>query len=136
MIACVPVAAQLLGSRVTSDILEALEFLAVCQQFGLQGAHDGLRKALALVWSSETSVKTAVTNVYVRLYLTPDETASSQQQVTDVVRNLLSLVSGATVGELTSSRGTTSLADEGWQGLQACSADASRHCCWSCSLFH
>ena len=102
MVACVPVAAQLLGSRVTSDILEALEFLAVCEQFGLQGAHDGLRKALALVWSSEASVKTAVTSVYVRLYLTPDETTSSQQRVADVVRNLLSLVSGATVGELTS----------------------------------
>ena len=102
MLSCVPVAAQLLGSKVTSDILEALEFLAVCQQFGLQGAHEGLRKALALVWSQETSVKSAVVNVYVRLYLTSDEAASTQRRVTGVVRNLLSLVTGATVGELTS----------------------------------
>lgn len=102
MVSCVPVAAQLLGSRMTSDVLEALEFLAVCHQFGLQGSREGLRKALALVWSTEASVKNAVMNVYMRLYLIPDETTPRQQQVSTIVHNLLSLVSGVTVGELTS----------------------------------
>lgn len=102
MLACVPVTTQLLGSKVTSDILESLEFLAVCHEFKLEGAHEGLRKALALVWSSEAAVKSAVVNVYVRLYLTADETTPPKQRAASVVQNLFSLVQGATVGELTS----------------------------------
>lgn len=66
---CIPVAVQLLGSKVISDILESLEFLSTAFEFQVQGSQEGVRKALALVWSREQQVKDAVVTAYVRLYL-------------------------------------------------------------------
>lgn len=66
---CIPVAVQLLGSKVISDILESLEFLSTAFEFQVRGSQEGVRKALALVWSREQQVKDAVVTAYVRLYL-------------------------------------------------------------------
>ena len=71
MIKCIPVAVQLLGSKVISDVLESLEFLSVAFEFQVCGSREGVRKALALVWSREQQVKDAVVNMYVRLYFNP-----------------------------------------------------------------
>lgn len=67
---CVPIATQLLGSKVMSDVLEALEFLCVAEQFGLRQASDGLRKAVVLVWSKDDNIKKALINTYVKIYFT------------------------------------------------------------------
>ena len=66
---CIPVAVQLLGSKVISDILESLEFLSTAFEFQVRGSQEGVCKALALVWSREQQVKDAVVTAYVRLYL-------------------------------------------------------------------
>ena len=71
MTKCILVTVQLLGSKVTSDVLESLEFLSVAFEFQVHGSREGVRKALALVWSREQQVKDAVVNIYVRLYLNP-----------------------------------------------------------------
>lgn len=67
---CVPIAVQLLGSKVASDVLEALEFLCVCKQFKLSQASEGLRKSLMLVWSKDENIRKALINTYIRIYFT------------------------------------------------------------------
>lgn len=71
MAECIPIAMQLLGSKVVSDVLESLEFLATAFEFQVGGSREGVRKALLLVWSREQQVREAVVNAYVRLYLNP-----------------------------------------------------------------
>lgn len=67
---CVPIAAQLLGSKVASDVLEALEFLCVAEQFKLNQASVGLRRALVLVWSKDENIRKALISTYVKIYFT------------------------------------------------------------------
>ena len=70
---CVPTVSQLLGSKCTSDVTESLEFLCTAQEFGLPRAEEGIRKALALVWSGEGQVRDLLISTYTRLYLTSVE---------------------------------------------------------------
>ena len=70
---CVPTVSQLLGSKCTSDVMESLEFLCTAQEFGLPHAEQGIRKALALVWSGEGQVRDLLISTYTRLYLTSVE---------------------------------------------------------------
>ena len=102
MTSCVPIAAQLLGSKLVTDVLESLEFLAAAREFGLSGGQAGIRKALALVWSSESSIRDAVKNIYIRLYLSSNKELSVPIRDAAIVRNLLALVDGASCGELAS----------------------------------
>ena len=67
----VPVICQLLSSKNTSDVFEAIEFFVTGYEFGVTETIVGIRKMLALIWSREASVKEAVVNAYKRLYLTP-----------------------------------------------------------------
>ena len=69
---CVPIATQLLGSKVASDVLEALEFLSTAEQFSLSGASEGMRKAMVLVWSRDEIIRKALINTYVKIYFTFD----------------------------------------------------------------
>lgn len=91
---CIPVAIQLLGSKVSSDISESLELLSTAQEFGLEGAKEGVRKSLLLMASSEPSVHEQVMAMYIRLYFTQSSSCSAQK--------LLSLVRDADIGELAS----------------------------------
>ena len=98
MINCIPLATQLLGSKMSTDIHEALEFLAAAQEFELPGAREGIRKSLLLMSSSEQAIRELVVSVYVRLYLSPSK--DCQNSDITIVQNLLSLVDGASIGEL------------------------------------
>ena len=69
---CVPIATQLLGSKVASDVLEALEFLSIAEQFSLSGGSEGLRKAMVLIWSRDENIRKALINTYVKIYFTFD----------------------------------------------------------------
>ena len=51
-----PVVVQLLGSKHTTDILEAIDFFVSAFEFGLINAMLGVRKMLALIWSTEVKV--------------------------------------------------------------------------------
>ena len=70
---CIPTVSQLLGSKSTSDVMEALEFLCTAQEFHLPGASAGMRRALVLIWSSDGQVKEMLLSHYTRLYLTTEE---------------------------------------------------------------
>ena len=76
MSSCLPTVILLLGSKVNTDVTEAVEFLCTCLEFGLPRAESGVRKALGLVWSEESSIRDLIVATYTRLYLSPDKSAS------------------------------------------------------------
>lgn len=77
MSSCIPVCTRLLGSKVNTDVLESLEFLATAVEFKVQGSREGVRKALALVWSKEQQIKDNLVQVYLRLYIQTEVRRSS-----------------------------------------------------------
>lgn len=81
MDAAIPVIGQLLGSKVTSDVLEAARFLASAHAFGLRCAEEGLKKMLALVWSREHSVRDEVLKTFVGIYIHVPGTSKRQSPV-------------------------------------------------------
>lgn len=97
-----PLAAQLLGSKTASDAAEAINFLVVAHQFGVEGVNTGIRKMLALIWSKESSIKNAVLAAYRALFFTPDPEVHTtpKDKHAFVVRNLMHLTAGATLGDL------------------------------------
>ena len=67
----IKVLCQLLGSKVSSDILETIDFFISANEFGLADVEQGTRKMLALIWSRDAAVKEAVVNAYRKLYIEP-----------------------------------------------------------------
>nr|XP_054768299.1 condensin complex subunit 1-like [Lytechinus pictus] len=98
---CVPTVCELLSSKQTTDILEAVTFFVTAHEFGVSNAADGVRRMMGLIWSKEQSVKDAVVTAYKRLYLSPSGKTVRARSLA-VVRNLLELTCGASLGELTS----------------------------------
>eukprot|EP00057_Strongylocentrotus_purpuratus_P001456 XP_001199144.2 PREDICTED: condensin complex subunit 1 [Strongylocentrotus purpuratus] len=98
---CVPTVCELLSSKQTTDILEAVSFFVTAHEFGVSNAADGVLRMMGLIWSKEQSVKDAVVTAYKRLYLNPNGKTVRARSLA-VVRNLLQLTCGASLGELTS----------------------------------
>ncbi|KAH3732689.1 condensin-2 complex subunit D3 [Pelomyxa schiedti] len=90
-----PSVSALLESKISTDVLEAIEFFVVANEFQIEEAKGGLRRMLMLVWSSEPGIKEALTNAYNRLFLGLSDPIA-------VSRSLIGLTQGATLGELTS----------------------------------
>lgn len=88
----------MLQSKVTSDVLESLEFLCCAQIFEIDGNDGVISKCLPLVWSQDERIRKAVLSTYVRLYLTEDAYGKEDQ----IIRNLLEIASNSTCGELIS----------------------------------
>ncbi|KAL8621609.1 hypothetical protein ACOMHN_036842 [Nucella lapillus] len=97
----VPILCQLLGSKSTSDVFEAVEFFVTSYEFGVSAALQGVRRMLVLIWSKEQSVKDAVVGAYKRLYL-ETTTGTQRNRALSVVKNLSMLIYGASCGDLTS----------------------------------
>ena len=90
-----PTVCLLLGSKQVSDVLEAINFFVSAFEFGVLNAMIGVRKMLTLIFSREQDIKKAVVGAYKRLYI--DQTTPKQ-----IVKNLIALVDGASVGEIAS----------------------------------
>ncbi|XP_046630867.1 condensin complex subunit 1-like isoform X2 [Daphnia pulicaria] len=99
--AAIPMVCQLLCSKQTSDILEAIDFFVTAFEFDVLDAMQGVRRMLSLIWSSEEDVKKAVVNAYKRLYMNMEATGSKRRAL-QVVSNLSALISLSTQGELAS----------------------------------
>lgn len=99
---CIPIAVELMRSKVVSDVLESIEFLCVAKRFGFDGATEAISKSLPLVWSQDERLRNAVVSTYVRLYLTNDTCSKQKDHAKQVVQNLLLMMSSATLGELAS----------------------------------
>jgi len=96
-----PVIAQLLGSKQETDILEGIDFFVSAFEFGVLNAMIGVRRMLSLIWSTEKKIKDAVVSAYKRLYINPNQNNARASAAT-IARNLMALVQGATLGDLTS----------------------------------
>jgi len=96
-----PIVAQLLGSKQSTDILEAIDFFVSAFEFGVLNAMIGVRRMLALIWSREATIKDAVVGAYKRLYINV-ESNSVRSKSAAISQNLIALIVGATLGEVTS----------------------------------
>lgn len=74
----IPVLCELLYSRTSSDVLEAVAFFVSAHRFGVEDASLGIRKMLPLVWSGEASVRDAVLGSYRDIYCGQDSNAKRQ----------------------------------------------------------
>ena len=101
---CLPLSAQLLGSKLITDVSEALQFLAAATQFELPSSQQYINKSLVLSWSSEQSIKDLLMSIYVRLYLTPPDSCPPNSCSSYIASNLIALVDTASVslGDLSS----------------------------------
>ena len=98
----IPLAVDMLGSKVASDVLESLEFLCCASVFQLEGASQAISKCLPLVWSQDERFRKAVLAAYVRLYLTNHSHKNVEGHCKDIVLTLLDIISNCTSGELAS----------------------------------
>ena len=85
-------ACAMLGSATSSDAVEAAALLVACRQFGVDGAAEGVRKVLALVFAREPAVRAAALEAAETLYLAQEPAGAADA--------LLELVTGAALGEL------------------------------------
>ncbi|RMX45777.1 hypothetical protein pdam_00004164 [Pocillopora damicornis] len=97
----IPTLCQLLGSKSITDVNESIEFFVVASEFGLQSAIIGVRRMLVLIWSRDTAVRDAVVEAYKGLYLDP-EAPNARTKTALIVKNLITLTQGASMGDLTS----------------------------------
>ena len=72
----IPTISQLLGSKSSTDVLEAINFFVAGHEFGVGDTTIGIRRMMLLVWSKEQTVKEAVVSAYRQLYLSPDANSS------------------------------------------------------------
>ncbi|ESO89837.1 hypothetical protein LOTGIDRAFT_61640, partial [Lottia gigantea] len=98
----VPIICQLLGSKTTSDVFEAIEFFVTGFEFGVTATMLGIRRMLVLIWSSEETIKESVVNAYKRLYLNPNAGGNQRTVALAIVKNLSALLQGASLGDITS----------------------------------
>jgi len=97
----IPTVCQLLGSKTISDVNESIEFFVVASEFGLRSAILGVRRMLVLIWSRDNAVRDAVVEAYKGLYLDP-EAPNARAKAALIVKNLITLTQGASIGDLTS----------------------------------
>ncbi len=64
---------QLLGSKISTDIVESINFFTVATKFQLQNSIFGVRKMLALVWSKDNDIREGVMASYRELYFSADK---------------------------------------------------------------
>ncbi|THH31058.1 hypothetical protein EUX98_g3140 [Antrodiella citrinella] len=104
---------QLLASTNKAEVLEAMEFFRVTHEYQLDGAADGIRKMLHLIWSKDNSstsedgkelkgVRSRLLECYRSLYFDPIPDMDAKQQVNRISKNMIELTYGATLAELTS----------------------------------
>ena len=66
-----PLVCQLLGSKTSTDVLEAVDFFVSGFEAGVGACLEGVRRMLSLILSKEPAVKLAVSDAYKRIYLNP-----------------------------------------------------------------
>ncbi|EPQ52403.1 hypothetical protein GLOTRDRAFT_132468 [Gloeophyllum trabeum ATCC 11539] len=104
---------KLLGSTNKLEVLEVIEFFRVAHEYQLDGAEEGIKKMLHLIWSKDNSstsedgkelkgVRSRLLECYKSLYFDPLPDMEPKQQVNRIAKNMIELTYGATLAELTS----------------------------------
>ncbi|GKY94720.1 hypothetical protein MPSEU_000437500 [Mayamaea pseudoterrestris] len=86
-----------------SDVTEALHFFVQARHFQLPCAVTGMKRALALMWSTETAIRDEVLKAFIEVFLAqPGSEGSTLLPPRQIAKNLLILTNEATVSELAS----------------------------------
>ncbi|KZT24887.1 hypothetical protein NEOLEDRAFT_1156610 [Neolentinus lepideus HHB14362 ss-1] len=104
---------RLLGSTNKLEVLEVIEFFRVAHEYQLDGAEEGIKNMLHLIWSKDNSstsedgkevkgVRARLLECYRSLYFDPLPDMEPKQQVNRIAKNMIELTYGATLAELTS----------------------------------
>lgn len=93
----------MLLSASTSDVTEALRFFVQARHFSLPCAITGMKRALALMWSSESAIRDEVLKAFVDVFIAQPGTEGKEfLSDKDIAKNLIVLAGQATVSELAS----------------------------------
>lgn len=93
----------MLLSANTSDVTEALHFFVQARHFSLPCAVTGMKRALALMWSSEKAIRDEVLKAFVDVFIAqPGSEGKDYLSEKDIARNLLVLTGQASLSELAS----------------------------------
>ena len=93
----------MLLSANTSDVTEALRFFVKARHFQLPCAVTGMKRALALMWSSEAAIRDEVLKAFVDVFIAvPGSDGAEVLPDNEVAKNLLVLTGHATISELAS----------------------------------
>jgi condensin complex subunit 1 len=93
----------MLLSANTSDVTEALRFFVRARHFKLPCAVTGMKQALALMWSTEQSIREEVLKAFVDVFVAvPGTDGKETLPDNQIAHNLLVLVGRATVSEVAS----------------------------------
>lgn len=93
----------MLLSASTSDVTEALHFFVQARHFSLPCAVTGMKRALALMWSSETAIRDEVLKAFIDVFVAlPGSEGKEFLPDQQIAKNLLVLAGQATVSELAS----------------------------------
>ncbi|CAB4255870.1 condensin subunit YCS4 [Maudiozyma barnettii] len=98
---------DLLFSRNRNEVLEAMDFLVLCDAYDLDPSENGIKKMLHLVWvkgtnDEGTSISTHLIYCYKQLFLTAPDGVSTKERSGYVAKNLINLTVGASVADLAS----------------------------------
>jgi condensin complex subunit 1 len=91
---------SMLLSSNTSDVVEALRFFVQARHFDLPCAVTGMKRALALLWSSEQAIRDEVIKSFVEVFIVVPG-SETQEPLPDqqITKNLLVLTAQATASE-------------------------------------
>lgn len=93
----------MLLSASSTDVTEALRFFVQARRYKLPCAVTGIRRALALMWSQESSIREEVLKAFVDVFIAiPGTGGANLLPSEDIAQNLLVLVAQASVSELAS----------------------------------
>jgi len=93
----------MLLSANTSDVTEALHFFVQARHFKLPCAVTGMKRALALMWSTEQSIRDEVLKAFVDVFIAePGSEGGKLLPENQIAKNLLVLVGQASVSEIAS----------------------------------
>ncbi|TFK48960.1 hypothetical protein OE88DRAFT_1727293 [Heliocybe sulcata] len=104
---------KLLGSTNKLEVLEVIEFFRVAHEYQLDGAEEGIKSMLHLIWAKDNSstgedgrevkgVRARLLECYRSLYFDALPDMEPKQQVNRIAKNMIELTYGATLAELTS----------------------------------
>ncbi|KAJ7117284.1 non-SMC mitotic condensation complex subunit 1 [Mycena filopes] len=97
---------KLLGSKNKPEVLEAIEFFRVAQEYKFVKADVrvalGSRRCCILIWSKDNSNSTGLLECYRGLYFDPIAGMEPKAQVNRIAKNMIELTYNATLAELTS----------------------------------
>ncbi|KAK0538110.1 condensin complex non-SMC subunit Cnd1 [Tilletia horrida] len=108
-----PVLSQLLVSTNKAEVLESMEFFRIAHEYRLEGAQEGIRKMVHLIWTKDNTligddgkelkgIRSRLIEVYRSLYFEPLPNVSQKDNVARIARNMIERTFGATLAELTS----------------------------------